>query len=41
MESDTNNERKRKSAESKEYRSKLSKAKENASQFTEEVSGQS
>ncbi|XP_068965461.1 structural maintenance of chromosomes protein 6 isoform X1 [Bombus flavifrons] len=36
MESDTNNERKRKSAESKEYRSKLSKAKENASQFTEE-----
>ncbi|XP_050581038.1 structural maintenance of chromosomes protein 6 [Bombus affinis] len=36
MESDTNNRRKRKSAESKEYRSKFSKVKENASQFTEE-----
>lgn len=39
MESDTNNRRKRKSVESKEYRSKFSKVKENASQFTEEVSG--
>ncbi|XP_043593729.1 structural maintenance of chromosomes protein 6 [Bombus pyrosoma] len=36
MESDTNNGRKRKSAESNEYRSKLSKAKKNASQFAEE-----
>ncbi|XP_012169460.2 structural maintenance of chromosomes protein 6 [Bombus terrestris] len=36
MESDTNNRRKRKSVESKEYRSKFSKVKENASQFTEE-----
>lgn len=36
MESDTINGRKRKSAESNEYRSKLLKAKENASQFAEE-----